>query len=201
MAEEQRLYMGLVLSSTDRMKNLIHAILDYSRIGRDRKLEAIDCNQLLNDVLADLDFALQESRGKVELGWLPMVYGYKAELATLFQNLISNALKFRQPDVPPIVKVSGSTCGSDFLFVVEDNGIGIDPKYDNKIFQLFSRLHNKDVYEGTGIGLTHSKKIVELHGGRIWVEAKEKYGTCFYFKIPQRIATTQQEKEPKTMYN
>jgi light-regulated signal transduction histidine kinase (bacteriophytochrome) len=195
MAEEQRLYMGLVLNSTDRMQHLIHAILDYSRIGRDRKLEAIDCNQLVNEVLADLDYSLKESHGTVEVGPLPVINGYKSELGILFQNLISNSLKFRRKDVLPYIKISGRSDCDDFLFTVEDNGIGIDPKYADKIFQLFSRLHNKEEFEGTGIGLTHSKKIVELHAGKIWLGSCEGEGTIFYFSIPKTLSTNSNEKE------
>jgi signal transduction histidine kinase len=200
MAAEQRLYMDLVLNSTDRMKNLIHALLDYSRIGRNKQLERVDCNEMLKEVIMDLDYSIRQSNATVKVGDLPVIVGFRAELATLFQNLISNALKFRQAEVPPFVQIDGSTSHDGYLFSVKDNGIGIDPKYADKIFQLFSRLHNKDEYEGTGIGLTHSKKIVELHGGRIWVEARPGSGAIFYFILSNTLTNNSNEKEATMHY-
>ncbi len=197
MAEEQRLYMSLVLNSTDRMKNLIHGLLEYSRIGRNKQLERIDCNQMLKEVIVDLDYSIKQSEGTIKVGKLPVIYAYKSELTSLFQNLISNALKFSRADVAPIVEIKGSVNADGYLFCVKDNGIGIDPKYADKIFQLFSRLHNKDEYEGTGIGLTQSKKIVELHGGRIWLEPCPSGGTAFCFNISNALSKNYNEKEAK----
>jgi signal transduction histidine kinase len=194
LTEEYKQYLGIVLQSTDRMKNLIHAILEYSRIGRNKQLERIDCNELLQAVIVDLDYSIQQSNGTVTVGTLPVIYGYKSELASLFQNLISNALKFRRAGVPPVVQISVGVNKDGYLFCVRDNGIGIDPKYADKIFQLFSRLHNKEEYEGTGIGLTHGKKIVELHGGRIWLESCD-VGTTFCFSISNALSKNSNEKE------
>ncbi|MCC6726727.1 MAG: hypothetical protein IT258_19655 [Saprospiraceae bacterium] len=197
MTEDQRLYMSLVLNSTERMKNLIHAILEYSRIGRNKQLERIDCNEMLKEVIADLNFSIEAANSTIKLGQLPVVNGYKAELATLFQNLISNALKFRKADIAPIVEISGSADEDGYLFCVSDNGIGIDPQFADKVFHLFSRLHNKDEYEGTGIGLTHSKKIVELHDGTIWLEHCPGGGAAFCFKISNSLINDSNEKETR----
>lgn len=201
LAEDQRLYMSLVLNSTERMKSLIHAILEYSRIGRNKQLERIDCNEMLKEVVADLDYAIQQAEGKIERGQFPVIYGFKPELATLFQNLISNALKFRRAELPPIVEISCMTNEDGYLFCVRDNGIGIDPQYADKIFHLFSRLHNKDKYEGTGIGLTHSKKIVELHGGTIWLEPCQDGGSAFWFNISNSLNNNNSNEKETGLYH
>ncbi|MEL6864048.1 MAG: ATP-binding protein [Bacteroidota bacterium] len=192
---KQRVYMKIIVDSTKRMKDLIHAILEYSRIGNNKLLETFDCNEVLAGVLIDLSRSIEESGGSIYYKNLPTITGYKAEFAILIQNLISNALKFRQANRPPIVTISVEEHSAHFHFQICDNGIGIEQKYADKIFHLFSRLHSKTAFEGTGIGLTHSKKIVELHRGKIWVSSNGAEGTCFHFYISKRLNTTFHGKE------
>lgn len=195
LTADQRLFLDIILNSSKRMSNLITAILDYSRIGRNRRKTQIDCNAVMQDVLTDLSYAIQESGGMVKVRPLPIIVGFSAEFRTLLQNLIGNGLKFRHKDRLPIIHISCQSSKTEHRFSIKDNGIGIEEKYMPKIFQLFSRLHGKEEYEGTGIGLTHSKKIVELHGGRIWVKSKKSEGTTFYFTISTALKITKNEKE------
>lgn len=195
LSSEQKLYMDIILNSTERMKNLINAILDYSRIGKDKTLETFDSHEILVNVITDLNFALEESEGTVEVGTLPIITGYKVEFSLLMQNLINNALKFRREEVKPHIKIQSKQTKDNFHFSIQDNGIGIDQKYIHRIFQLFSRLHTREEYEGTGIGLTHSKKIIELHGGKIWLESVLNEGTTFHFTIPKNLKINTNEKK------
>ncbi|MEI6900230.1 MAG: ATP-binding protein, partial [Bacteroidota bacterium] len=116
---------------------------------------------------------------------LPVLNGFEAELRLLFQNLLQNAIKFRKKERPLEIKVTIKSVEKHWLFSFMDNGIGIDEKYKDKIFIIFQRLHNRNKFEGTGIGLAHCKKIVEMHGGRIWVESTPDVGSCFIFTIPK----------------
>jgi signal transduction histidine kinase len=194
---EQKLYMDIIMNSTARMKKLINAILDYSRIGKNRKLEEFDCNEVLQNVLIDLNFSIEASQAKINVGYLPMIVGYQTEFSTLMQNLIGNAIKFRKKDVPPFIQVIGIEHQNHYQFSIKDNGIGMEEGHSKKIFQLFSRLHSEEEYEGTGIGLTHSKKIVEMHGGKIWVESIPNEGTIFHFTIQKQVNLKVNEKETR----
>jgi len=195
LSEEHKLYMDVIIRSAGRMKELINAILDYSRIGKNAKLESFDCNEVVSEVLDGLSFAIQESGGSVHLEPLPVINGYKTDFSFLLQNLIGNALKFRRDGVPPEIFVKATSNTGHFHFSVQDNGIGMEKKHIDKIFQLFSRLHAKEEYEGTGIGLTHCKKIVELHGGKIWVESVVNEGSTFHFSILKNLKTGSNEQK------
>lgn len=192
---DERIYLDYILKSTTRMSDLIHAILEYSRIGRNKTMEEIDCNAILKNVLADLNFSIEKVNGIIKYHQLPEIIGYKVEFRMLLQNLIGNALKFRKKDNAPIISISCQTSGSYFIFSIRDNGIGMEAKHLSKIFQLFSRLHGKDAFEGTGIGLTHCKKITELHGGKIWVQSQKNEGSTFYFTISKALKINKNEKE------
>ena len=128
---------------------------------------------------------IAENNATVNIGELPIVNGYLSGLKSLFQNLISNAIKFRKSDVNPMVTISAKAKGRVWVFEIKDNGIGIDKAFYDKLFIIFQRLHNKTEYPGTGIGLAHCNKIVELHGGKIWVESEPEKGSAFYFTIPK----------------
>lgn len=192
---DQRMFLDFILNSTNRMSKLISAILEYSRIGRNKKKTQINSNEVVKEILEDLSYALQETGGQIKVSTLPTIIGFRSEFRMLLQNLIGNGLKFRHKDRSPIIHISSQSSKTHYQFSVRDNGIGIDKKYIHKIFQLFSRLHSKEAYEGTGIGLTHSKKIVELHGGTIWVEANEEGGSTFYFTISKTLEVTEIKKE------
>jgi len=178
------LYIKYITEATSRLQNLIKDLLDFSRIGKAQSLEEIDCNKLISGLLLDLSSAIQESEAVIQTFDLPVIVGSNTELRLLFQNLISNAIKFRQKDNPPEISISCSNSGNELMkFEVADNGIGIESKFKEKIFVLFQRLHNRNEYQGTGIGLAHCKKIVERHGGTIWVDSTPGIGSTFYFTI------------------
>ncbi len=177
------IYIDFISQSSRRMQELVKGLLDYSRIGREKQLVEVDCNQIVKDVLSDMAITLAESKAKISVGNLPKLKGYSTELRQLFQNLISNAVKFRKKDVIPEVKIAVQEEKENWLFSIQDNSIGIDEKDMHKLFVIFKRLNNRDEYEGTGIGLAHCKKIVELHGGTIWAESKLGEGSTFKFTI------------------
>lgn len=182
-------YIGYAIDGAQRMQRLIQDLLAYSRVGtRGKPAESVDLNATLVGVRQDLRPMIEEADGRVQVGPLPTVLADPTQMRQLFQNLIGNALKFRHPERPATVTISaervteeGAAC---WRFAVADNGIGIDPKYAERVFQVFQRLHTRDEYEGTGIGLAICKKIVERHGGRIWFEATPGGGTTFYFTLP-----------------
>ena len=167
-----------------RMQNLINDLLAYSRIGsRDHRLEPTDCQAILDAVLANLEVPISESGAVVTRDELPTIYADPGQLIQLFQNLISNAIKFRS-DRKPEIHVSAKKQNREWIFAVSDNGIGIAPDYFERIFRIFQRLHARNEYPGTGIGLAICKRVVERHGGRIWVESEPGHGTIFYFTFP-----------------
>jgi signal transduction histidine kinase len=180
-------YLSYIIGASDRMKILITDLLDYSRIGNKRELKQVDCNIVLSDVLADLDTAINETGAEITAGPLPVISGYQTEIKQLFQNLVFNSIKFRQKNVPPIVNICAWEKRGCWQFAFGDNGIGIAREHYERIFIIFQRLHTRDEYNGSGIGLSHCKKIVELHKGKMWLESQVGKGTTFYFTIPQSI--------------
>lgn len=180
--EEAKEFIGFAVEGTHRMRSLILSLLEYSRINKVRPFEIISLNHLVLNVLKDLDAQIKENDAIVSVQDLPSIYGDPILITQLFQNIISNAIKFRSQERPEIV-ISVKLQEKDFVFSVKDNGIGISKEYSQKIFILFQRLHTKDKYPGTGIGLALCKKIVEQHGGKIWVESDDKLGATFYFTI------------------
>ncbi|WP_200975190.1 PAS domain S-box protein [Echinicola sp. 20G] len=179
--------MQFISEATGRMRQLIKGLLDYSRIGRDKTINQIDCNQILKEIQSDLTSSILESKTKLLVKPLPKITGYLTEIRQLFQNLITNAIKFRREHVQPIIEVYAEDKIDHWVFAVKDNGIGIDEKHLNRIFIIFQRLHARNKYEGTGIGLAHCQKIVELHGGAIWVDSIVNEGSIFYFTVPKII--------------
>jgi light-regulated signal transduction histidine kinase (bacteriophytochrome) len=137
----------------------------------------------LNHVLANLEIVIEENEATVSHGSLPEVMADSSQLAQVFQNMIINGIKFRSEEAP-IIDVYAEKKANEWVFSVQDNGIGIDPQYSERIFEVFKRLHGKEEYPGTGIGLAVCKKIVERHGGRIWVESELCKGSTFYFTLP-----------------
>lgn len=182
--EEGKVAINFITESTARMKALVTGLLDYSRLGRKAETHEIDLQKTVNDVIEDLHHNVVEAEASVKVENLPSLEVYKTEIRMLFQNLISNAIKFRKPGVKPKVKISSEKKGDHYLFSVRDNGMGIPEQFKEKIFVIFQRLHSQKAYEGTGIGLAHCQKIVELHGGKIWVESEVDKGSTFYFTIP-----------------
>lgn len=188
-------FIGFTVDGVNRMQSLINDLLQYSRVGRKGKELVIhDANISLKQAIKNLEIAISESHGTVTSDPLPQVMADPVQLTQLFQNLIGNALKFKGA-AHPIVHIGVNDCGTDWLFSVEDNGIGIEKEYLDKIFVIFQRLHSHEKYKGTGIGLAICKKIVERHGGHIEVESEIGKGSKFLFTIPK---LTNSKKESKT---
>jgi len=186
--QDADLYLAVIGRATGRMQLLIRDLLDYSKIDKDKNKTAIDCNILLKDILNDMAVSISESKADVYSEQLPIVNGYLSGLKSLFQNLISNAIKFRKSDQNPIINITAQANDKEWIFAIKDNGIGIDKIYYKKLFIIFQRLHNKDEYAGTGIGLAQCKKIIDLHEGKIWLESELENGSTFYFTISKIIA-------------
>jgi signal transduction histidine kinase len=181
---EAKRFIENIGTSVARMRNLITALLTYSRLDRgEQKLEKVDLGQILKDVMNDLESPIIEKDAAIVSDPLPTVNWNAFQAQQLFQNLISNALKFSRPEAPAIY-VSCVPRESDWLIGVRDNGIGIDQKYNDQIFKVFQRLHPRHIYPGTGIGLAICKKIIEQRGGKIWVESVPGKGSIFYFTLP-----------------
>ncbi len=185
--QEGRDSLSFLNESTERMKELITALLNYTRLGQKSKLEQIDCNELIKAVKEDLASSISHANTSFEIDTLPTLYGYPTELRLLFQNLINNAIKFRKKERPSIVKISAQKQSKAWQFKVEDNGIGMDMKFSGKIFTIFQQLNSKEEYSGSGIGLAHCKKIAELHDGDICVESTPGEGSSFFFTISTKI--------------
>ena len=180
-------YLSFIVESSDRMKILIKDLLDYSRIGTKNNLLPVDCAKVMEGVIADLNKAITDSGAIIDAEALPVIHGYPTEIKQLFQNLTINAIKFRKKTTPLYLKISAVGTEDSWLFKFEDNGIGIDKAHNERIFIIFQRLHTRNEYEGSGIGLSHCKKIVELHNGKIWLESLPGEGSTFYFTIPTHI--------------
>jgi signal transduction histidine kinase len=176
-------YIDRSLAGAERMRVLIEDLLAYARVSTGpRSLQAVDLNQVLREVLGGLEQSIEESGARIDVGELPVLQAERAQLSALFQNLIANAIKFRREQ--PVIRIGAREEDGEWQFSVEDNGIGIDAEQFERVFQVFQRLHGKDEYPGTGIGLAVCKKIVERHGGRIWLESAPGVGTTFHFTIP-----------------
>jgi light-regulated signal transduction histidine kinase (bacteriophytochrome) len=185
-------FIAYAVDGANRMQRLINDLLVYSRVGTQSKaLEPTDSEAVLEQVLANLQATAAESDALVTHDALPTVLADEIQLAQLFQNLVGNALKFHNAQ-PPQVHISAERKGQEWLFSVRDNGIGLEPQYAERIFIIFQRLHSKAEYSGTGIGLAICKRIVERHGGRIWLESQPNQGATFYFTLP---ATRNGEKK------
>ncbi len=179
-------YIGFAVDGARRMQNLINDLLSFSRVGRVEQPHGdVDCNDLVERVRGDLAGAIDESGATIEADPLPTVSGDASLLRLVFQNLIGNAIKFRG-DAAPVVHLSAERDGEFWRFRCADNGIGIDAEYADRIFVIFQRLHPRSSYEGTGIGLAMCRKIVEYHGGRMWLDTENRTGSAFCFTLPAR---------------
>ena len=182
--EDADKFIAFATEGATRMQKLINDLLAYSRVGtRGKSFEAVDLEVVLAQVLENLHLAIKEKKAVVTHDPLPTVYGDSAQLTQVFQNLIDNAIKFRREEAPK-VHISARISGDDCVCSVQDNGIGIAPEYLDRLFLLFQRLHTRKEYPGTGLGLAICKRIVERHGGRIWVESRRGEGSTFYFTLP-----------------
>ena len=179
-------FIGYVTDGVQRMQTLINDLLAYSRVGtRGRPFEPTDCEEVFETAVSNLETAITETEARVTHDPLPTVMADGRQLVQAFQNLIANGIKFRREE-PPQIHVTAKQEENEWVFSIRDNGIGIDEQYAERIFVIFQRLHTRTEYAGTGIGLAICKKIVERHGGRIWLESNVGEGTAFYFTIPER---------------
>ncbi len=191
-------YLERMQKATKRMQTLITELLSFSRVTtKSQPFVPVDLSKIVHDVLADLETRIEQVGGKIEVGSLPIIEAEPLQMRQLFQNLIGNALKFHRPDVKPIVRIEGTilqdkirreqtdqASRSMLRIAVSDNGIGFDEKYNDKIFQVFQRLHGRDVYEGTGMGLAITRKITEHHSGEIFAKSKPGEGATFLVTLP-----------------
>ncbi len=178
-------YIEYAVDGAVRMQRLINDLLDFSRVGtRAMPIETTDCNAVLKEALGNLAAMIDEHRAIITHEALPSVHADASQLVLVFQNLISNAVKFHGVDLPN-VHVSAQDQGPEWVFSIKDNGLGIDQKYADKIFLLFQRLHTRQEYPGTGMGLAICKRIIQRHGGRLWFESVPGGGSTFFFTIPK----------------
>ncbi|MFC7530561.1 ATP-binding protein [Actinoplanes sp. GCM10030250] len=187
-------YIGFAVDGAQRMQRLINDLLAFSRIGRlTSGFSEVDLNKVLTDVQSQLEPRAGEG---AEIVWsgLPIVEGEEPLLTTLFVNLVGNSLKFRRPDVLPVIRITAKRDGGEWQINVRDNGIGIEAEFADKVFVIFQRLHARDAYEGTGIGLAIVKKIVEYHGGRVWLDVDVPEGASIYFTLPVLPGSEPEEK-------
>lgn len=179
-------FISFIVDGAKRMQQLINDLLAFSRAGAISKpFENIDMESVLKIAELNLELAIKESKAKITWEPLPVIKADEAQMVQIFQNLIDNAIKFRGKE-PPIIHISAKQEESDWIFWVKDNGIGIDPRYFDRIFLIFQRLHNRNKYPGTGMGLAIVKRIVESYGGRVWIESELQKGSTFYFTIPKK---------------
>lgn len=177
-------YIAFAVDGAKRMQQLINDLLAFSRVGRSGlDLEPVDLGEVVEAVVGGLEELLRESQAQVEVGELPTVVGDRSLLGSLFQNLVSNAIKFRG-EAPPVVRLEARATDAGWELACHDEGIGIDPRFAERIFVIFQRLHGRDEYAGTGIGLAMCRKIVEHHGGRIWLDVDAGPGTTIRWTLP-----------------
>jgi light-regulated signal transduction histidine kinase (bacteriophytochrome) len=166
------------------MQNLIKDLLEYSRVDvGTNEPESVDCEFILNRVLSDIKAVIKGNNATISHDYLPEVMANSTQMVQVFQNLIINGIKFHGEE-PPKIHIAAEKKASEWVFSVQDNGIGIDPQYSERIFEIFKRVNGRERYPGTGIGLSICKKIIEGYGGRIWVKSELGKGSTFYFTLP-----------------
>ncbi|MEE9466134.1 MAG: PAS domain S-box protein [Candidatus Neomarinimicrobiota bacterium] len=181
-------FISYVLDGTNRMQEMIRGMLTYSRVGTTgSQFEPVDCEQVIADITASLKLLITEHETELTHGTLPTVLADRVQIEQVFQNLIDNAIKFHGPD-PPRIDLKAERSGSEWIFSVADNGIGIESEFIEKVFEMFQRLHSRKQYSGNGIGLALCQRIIGRHGGRIWAESNLGSGSTFYFTLPAHKA-------------
>lgn len=185
LPSEAHYYVDYIAEAANRLGRLVRGLIDYNRLGRDIDREKVNTESLLKNILLDLAASIEAHQADVRLGYLPTIEAYSDELRQLFQNLISNALKFHRAGQPPTVEIQAVAQGNGYTFTVQDNGIGIGQADQDRIFEMFRRLHPDHTSSGDGIGLAYCKKIVGLHDGQIHVESEPGRGTTFFVFLPQ----------------
>jgi light-regulated signal transduction histidine kinase (bacteriophytochrome) len=185
--ERAKKYMNYITSGANRMQHLIRDLLRFSRVGTsERPFKRFDLNSVFDQLLQDLSLKIDEKEAKIKIDNLPAIIADRTQIIQLWQNLLGNALKFCGEDTP-VIHIKAEEKENEWLFSIKDNGIGIQKEYADKIFVIFQRLHEREKYEGTGIGLALCKKIVERHNGRIWFDSEPGEGSTFYFTISRNL--------------
>ena len=186
--EDANEFIGFAVDGAKRLDAMINDILIYSKVSnKDRNLTTIDFNEVIKEVYVNLADSIEKTNAEITYDSLPSIITDKQLMTQLFQNLISNAIKYRSEETPKI-HISIKKEKTQYLFSIKDNGIGIDQKHLERIFTIFQRLHSNSEYEGTGIGLAIAQKIVHQSGGEIWAESKLGIGSTFYFTIPTKTS-------------
>jgi two-component system, chemotaxis family, sensor kinase Cph1 len=176
-------------AAATRMRTLINDLLDFSRVGANMAFTAVNLNELVTEILEEQQPDIQATKAVVEVGNLPIINAQRTDIKQVFSNLISNALKYHRPGVAPNLSIRASDEGDAYCFGFSDNGIGIAPQHYDRVFQVFQRLHGRNEYPGTGIGLATCKKLIDIYGGKIWIDSKPGIGSTFYLTIPKEIRT------------
>lgn len=191
-------FIEYIVDAAKRMQTLINDLLNYSRVAtRGKEFELIDTKEVLENTMSNLYAAIKENSAEITHENLPKIMADKRQMIQLFQNLVGNSIKFKKQEVSPKIHIKATKDENkkEYIFSIQDNGIGIDKQYMERIFIIFQRLHTRDEYEGTGIGLAVSKRIVERHGGNIWVESEPNNGSTFYFTLPnQRLGSPEKSE-------
>ncbi|MDR9418923.1 ATP-binding protein [Gracilimonas sp.] len=182
--EKANQYINFAVDGAQRMRQIILDLLNYSRLSQEKsKRKEVDLNIILEDVKALERTHIDETGAKIKAGSLPTIFATPGSIKQVFQNLINNGLKYQESGTVPIIEIASSETDTHWKFEVKHNGIGIQNEFQSTVFQIFQRLHTRDQYSGTGIGLAISKKIIERHGGEIWLDSEEGKGSTFYFTI------------------
>jgi chemotaxis family two-component system sensor kinase Cph1 len=182
-------------AAAGRMRTLINDLLDFSRVGSVSEFEQVDLNALIAEIVEEHQEDIQLARATLDIGTMPVLKAHRTDLKQVFQNLITNGLKYRRPDVDTHLTIKAIDLGPVYQFSVSDNGIGIEAQYYDRVFQIFQRLHGRGHYPGTGIGLATCKKVIDIYGGKIWVDSEPGVGSTFYLTIPKQIKTVQHYAE------
>lgn len=183
-------YIKFISQASTRMSLLVRGLLDYSCIGGNKELTLVNCNDLFKDLKTDLSHLILDTNAKIDVENLPEIRAYKTEIRLLFQNIVNNAIKFRRPNISPIIKVKVKEHSNFWKFMISDNGIGIKENKIDTIFKMFHRLNDQSDFEGTGIGLAHCSKVIELHKGTISVDSKLNQGSTFTITISKNLRQT-----------
>lgn len=187
LSEQSQQMASFMITSVNRMKTMIDSLLEHGRLGKDIKFEEVDLNELIQNLREDLSQLIKETNAILDVNYLPKVMGSSTELSLLFQNLITNGIKFSDKNQQPHITITykSSRASQRYQISIKDNGIGIPKRRQDSVFKLFERAHGKD-YEGSGIGLAHCQKIVKLHKGVIWFESQVGKGSIFHFTLPMK---------------
>lgn len=186
LPEDGQQILEFIINASRRLSMLVRGLIDYNRLGVDRKKTLVNIQEVVAEITEDLEASIRKTNAEITVESLPEINAYPIEIRQLFQNLISNAIKFHRPDAPPEIRIAAWPEDNGYTFVVKDNGIGIPPEQRERIFEIFRRLDTEGTYEGSGIGLAYCKKIVTLHDGQIWVESIPSAGSAFYVHLPQQ---------------